>query len=131
MKLLLDTHIWLWSVLEPERLSSRVKRELANLENELWLSSISVWELSFLQRKGRMQLPYDVPGWVATSMKELRLSEAPLTIEIVFAVSSLDFPHADPADHFIASTAKALKLTLVTADTHLIELPGIKVLPNR
>ena len=104
---------------------------MANYENELWLSPMSVWELSFLRRKGRLQMPEDVAAWVATTMEDLRLVEAPLTIEVALAVSSLDFPHGDPADHFIASTAKVFNLTLVTADEDLINLPGIRVMANR
>jgi PIN domain nuclease of toxin-antitoxin system len=131
MRLLLDTHIWLWSALEPHRISRRVAREISDQENELWLSPISVWELTFLHRKGRARTPQDIPTWVASSMEELRLTEAPLTIEVALAVSSLDFPHGDPGDHFLAATAKVFDLTLVTADTNLINLAGIQVLPNR
>jgi PIN domain nuclease of toxin-antitoxin system len=131
MKLLLDTHIWLWSSLEPHRILRRVAKELLDQENELWLSPISVWELTFLHRKGRAKTPQDIPTWVAGSMQELRLTEAPLTIEVALAVSALDFPHGDPADHFLAATAKVFDLTLVTADANLIDLRGIKVLANR
>jgi PIN domain nuclease of toxin-antitoxin system len=46
-------------------------------------------------------------------------------------ISSINFPHDDPADHFLAATAKVLDLTIVTADEHLIHLPGIRVLANR
>lgn len=131
MRLLLDTHIWLWSALQPHRISRRVAKELSHLENELWLSPISIWELTFLHRKGRTKTPQDIPSWVARSMEELRLTEAPLTIEVALAVSSLDFPHGDPADHFLAATAKVFDLTLVTSDANLINLDGIRVLSNR
>jgi PIN domain nuclease of toxin-antitoxin system len=130
MKLLLDTHIWLWSALEPHRISSRVAKELSDEKNELWLSPISVWELTFLHRKGRAQTPHDIPAWVANSMKELRLTEAPLTIEVSLTISALDFSHGDPADHFLAATAKVFDLTLVTADQNLLGLKGIRVLAN-
>lgn len=122
---------WLWSALQPSRISRRVAKELSDQENELWLSPISVWELTFLHRKGRAKTPQDIPAWVASSMGELRLTEAPLTIEIASAVSTLDFPHGDPADHFLAATAKVFNLTLVTADAELTRLPGIHVLANR
>ena len=131
MRLLLDTHIWLWSVLEPERIARRVERALADPTNELWLSPISVGELIVLLRKGRLALPKDLSSWVMQTMTDLDLSEAPLTVEVALAVSSLNFPHGDPADHFIAATAKLLDLTLVTADAYLIGLPGIRVLANR
>ena len=131
MRLLLDTHIWLWSALEPDRISRRVARELTAQANELWLSPISVWELTFLYRKGRAKTPQDIATWVANSVDELRLTEAPITIEVALALSALDFPHGDPADHFLAATARVFDLTLVTADRNLIGLPGIRVMANR
>ena len=131
MKLLLDTHIWLWSALEPDRISRRVARALASKANELWLSPISVWELTFLHRKGRANTPQDIATWVADSMDELKLIEAPITIEVALAVSMLDFPHGDPGDHFLAASAKIFNLTLVTGDRNLIDLPGMRVMANR
>ena len=131
MKLLLDTHIWLWSALEPHRLTRRVVKALADPANALWLSPVSVAELIVLLRKKRFELPSDDAAWVAKTMQDLHLTEAPLTIEVALAISSLNFPHGDPSDHFLAATAKVFDLTLVTADEHLIRLPGIRVLANR
>ena len=131
MKLLLDTHMWLWSVLEPQRLTRRVEKALADPANELWLSPVSVAELTVLLRKGRLTLPHDIQTWVTKTVQDLQLIEAPLTIEVALAISSINFPHGDPADHFLAATAKVFDLTLVTADEHLTELSGIHVLPNR
>jgi len=131
VKLLLDTHIWLWSMLEPQRLTRRVEKALADPANELWLSPVSVAELTVLLRKGRLTLPHDIQTWVAKTVEDLQLTEAPLTIEVALAISSMSFPHGDPADHFLSATAKVFNLTLVTADLHLINLPGIQILPNR
>lgn len=131
MKLLLDTHIWVWSVMEPHRLSRRVSRELQDEENELWLSPVSVWELTILQRKRRLNMPPDLPSWVAASVKDLELTEAPLTIDVALAVLSMDFPHGDPADHLLAASAKVFDLTLVTADQNLIRARDFQVLANR
>lgn len=131
MKLLLDTHIWLWSSLEPERLTRRVNKALADPANELWLSPVSVGELIVLLRKGRLTLPNDVAAWVARTMQDLELNEAPLTVEVALAISSIDIPHGDPADHFLAASAKVFDLTLVTSDERLIDLAGIRVLANR
>jgi PIN domain nuclease of toxin-antitoxin system len=131
VKLLLDTHIWLWSTLEPQRVTRRVEKALADPVNELWLSPISVGELIVLLRKGRIRLPNDVNAWVAKTMQDLELTEAPLTVDVALAISSINFPHGDPADHFLAATAKVFDLTLVTADEHLLHLPGIRVLANR
>jgi PIN domain nuclease of toxin-antitoxin system len=128
LKLLLDTHIWLWTVREPERLARRVMSELKNLENELWLSPISVWEALLLRRKGRIQVSGDLDTWLSDSTANLR--EAPLTNEIVVTAELLNL-HADPADRFLAATAKALDLTLVTADERLLGLGDIATLANR
>ena len=100
VKLLLDTHIWLWRALEPQRLTRRVSRALADPANELWLSPVSVGELIVLLRKGRLTLPGDVAAWVAKTMEDLQLSEATFTVEVAFAISSINFPHGDPADTF-------------------------------
>jgi PIN domain nuclease of toxin-antitoxin system len=64
-------------------------------------------------------------------MQDLQLTEAPLTVEVALAISTINFPHGDPADHFLAATAKVFDLTLVTSDEHLIHLPGLHVLSNR
>ena len=129
MRLLLDTHIWLWSLLEPSRLGPRVQRELVNHQNELWLSPISTWEALLLNAKGRFRLPADVRGWIAQATANLH--EAPLTHEIAIAAQQLSLPHQDPADRFLAGTAQVLGLTLVTADKRLLGLGEIRTLANR
>lgn len=131
MKLLLDTHIWIWSSSQPERLSARVARQLDNLENEIWLSPVSIWELRVLHDKGRVRLIPNAVSWISDNLTRLKIREAPLTFEVALAVSSLNLPHNDPADGFIAATAKIFGLTLVTADEQLAKLRDIAVLPNR
>lgn len=131
MKLLLDTHIWVWSVLDPGRLSARVTRQLVNPENEIWLSAVSVWELRLLHDKGRLKLMPDAVSWINDNLTRLNIREAPLTFEVALAISSLNLPHNDPADGFIAATAKVFGLTLVTADEQLARLKDIAVLSNR
>lgn len=132
MDLLLDTHIWLWSVGNPKQLTARVARELANPSNQLWLSPVSVWELQLLRRKKRIELDeVDVEVWVRKTLEKLQLNEATLTIDVALEVSKLNLPHGDPADHFLVASAKVFGLTLVTADERLIHSAGVSVLPNR
>ena len=131
MKLLLDTHIWIWLVLEPARLSRRVARALDDAENQLWLSPISVWELLMLAQKGRVQLNEDAAAWTRRISEQLQLHEAPLTTEVALETSSLSLVHSDPSDRLIAASAKVFELTLVTADAKLIAAPGIQVMANR
>lgn len=128
MNLLLDTHIWLWSQLEPARIGRRLASELSPSVNELWLSPVSVWEALTLMQKGRVEVK-DPLAWVERAADQMR--EAPLTQEIVRTSLALHLPHADPADRFLAATAKVLNLTLVTADRELLGLGEIASLANR
>ncbi|MGB8989483.1 MAG: type II toxin-antitoxin system VapC family toxin [Candidatus Sulfotelmatobacter sp.] len=128
MNLLIDTHIWIWSKLEPKRIGKRAAEELSKSGNELWLSPISVWEALALMQKGRIRVENPL-AWVERAADQLR--EAPLTQEIVRTSFALALPHADPADRFLAATAKVLKLTLVTADQRLLGLGEIASLANR
>ena len=129
MRLLLDTHIWLWSLREVTRLGAGVRNALRNPENELWLSPISSWEALILHEKGRVHLVGDLDDWVADSTAPFL--EAPLTHEIVRISRMLPLPQRDPADRFLAATAKVLDLTLVTADANLLGLGEIATLGNR
>ena len=131
MKFLLDTHIWLWSLLEPGRLTRRVARELTNPANELWLSPISVWELLVLVRKGTVVLKEDSDAWIRKAMQAAPLREATLTHEIALETREIILSHRDPADYFLAATAKVFGLTLITADGNLIRSRAVRVLANR
>jgi PIN domain nuclease of toxin-antitoxin system len=129
LKLLLDTHIWLWGLQDPTRLGNRILHELRNPANELWLSPISTWEALTLNAKGRIQLPTDLSRWLREAT--VRFREAPLTHEIALSAGLLPLPHHDPADRFLAATAQVLGLTLVTADANLLGLGDISTLANR
>lgn len=130
MKLLLDTHIWIWSLLEPGRLSGRVARALQNQANEIWLSPLSIWELLVLVEKGRIVLQVRVDEWIAQALKAAPFTEAPLTTEVALATREIKLAHRDPVDAFLTATAKVFELTLVTADARLLATKGIRLLPN-
>jgi PIN domain nuclease of toxin-antitoxin system len=129
LKLLLDTHIWLWSLEDHKRLGKRVLEELRNPSNQLWLSPISTWEVLTLNARGRLRLPADFGAWITQATA--RFMEAPLTHEIAVAARRLPWDHKDPADRFLAATAQVLRLTLVTADLALLGLGDISTLANR
>jgi PIN domain nuclease of toxin-antitoxin system len=129
LKLLLDTHIWIWSLADPRQLSRRVQDELEDKSNELWLSPVSTWEVFLLHSKGRIHLHGNAREWVTRATMYMR--EAPLTHEIVALAQESPLAHQDPADRFLAATAAVLGLTLVTADHRLLGLGTIATLANR
>lgn len=126
MKILLDTHIWVWFITGSPRL--RILETLEDINNELWLSPLSVWEVLTLHRKGRIALDRDPVEWVRQAIAGTK--EAPLTHEIALVAQQLRL-HQDPADRFLVATAQVLNLTLVTADERLLGLGNIKTLANR
>ena len=128
MKLLLDTHIWLWLTIDPKRLGPRTAQILDDKQNELWLSPISTWEALTLHQKGKVHLHGDLSEWVANAVSATKL--APFTHEV--ALAGRQFPYnQDPADRFLCATALILDLTLVTADEKLLSLANIRTLANR
>lgn len=131
MKLLLDTHIWLWGLLEPDRLSGPVQAALADADNQIWLSPISVWEALMLVERGRLAVTMPAAEWVERMVQALPRREAPFTHEIAIASRQLTLAHQDPADRFLAATARVLGLTLVTADERLLHSTEYAVLANR
>lgn len=132
MRLLLDTHIWIWSLVDPNRLTSDVRSALADADHELWLSSISVWEALVLIRKGRLKVrDTDGQAWMTEALGRAPLREATITHAIAVASEQLELDHWDPADRFIAATAQVLEATLITADKRLIEFADISVMANR
>ena len=76
MNLLLDTHIWLWSLLDPDRLSDRTRNELTDPANTLALSPVSVWEALVLAEKGRVLLHPDPWSWIRTALTVKPMREA-------------------------------------------------------
>jgi PIN domain nuclease of toxin-antitoxin system len=119
VKLLLDTHIWLWYALGDPQLSDNLRSTIASDTTELWLSPISIWEVLLLAEKGRISLQYDTTTWIDQSVKSLAICEALLNRQIAVLSRQIDLPHQDPADRFIAATAVHYQLQLATVDTHL------------
>ena len=133
MNLLLDTHIWLWSHAEPDRLSKRVAGALTDDLNQLWLSPISIWEFLLLTERGRVRVRGGTPPaeWVERRCRArpctMRHSPGGGRAQPVGAPGSQGF-----ADRFLAATGKTVyELTLVTADDRLLRGKGFRTLANR
>ena len=130
-KLLLDTHILLWSLLEPERLSDSITRELENSANEIWISPITTWEIIILAEKGRVELNAEPVTWMKNVLNSMPFQQATVNHEVAMQSRLIKLPHQDPADRFIAASAVVYDLILVTADNYLIKAAkSYAVLPN-
>jgi PIN domain nuclease of toxin-antitoxin system len=130
MRFLLDTHIWLWSLREPHKLTSEVHQALGDPGNSRFLSAISIWEVTILLEKKRIVLHEDFAQWFIRTTKDLGLTEVGLGWKVAHQMRYILPNHGDPADRFLAATAIAYDLILVTADQKLMSVPGLKVLAN-
>jgi PIN domain nuclease of toxin-antitoxin system len=130
MRFLLDTHIWLWSSREPQKLSSQVHQALSDPENGRFLSPVSIWEALLLIEKKKLEMHEDFRKWYARTVEDLALEEAAVTWRVVHEMRSILPHHSDPADRFLAATAISYDLVLITADQKLMAVPGLKVLAN-
>ena len=128
MRLLLDTHVILWSAAQPEKIPLKVCEELENESNELWFSPISVWEILLLAEKGRIALKGDHKKRIRKMFQELPLREAVINQEVAIQSRYIDLPHQDPPDRFLAATALVYDLVLVTADRRLFDSKRFSVL---
>lgn len=126
MKLLLDTHVWLWSLIAPERLGAEAVAALEDPENRLYLSPVSVWEALLLAERGRIELTEDPRVWVVKVLSEIPMYEAPLTFQVALDSREVRLPHDDPADRFLAATARTQDLILLTADQRLLDCADIQ-----
>ena len=130
MKLLLDTHIWIWALHTPEKLGRRVRRELQRASNELYLSPVSIWEAHHLVRRKRLRIRQGFAPWLDDVMAQVPLREAPFTLAVARDASRIKLPQSDLGDIFLAATALVFDLTLVTADSQLLACSWLKTLPN-
>jgi PIN domain nuclease of toxin-antitoxin system len=125
MKLLLDTHIVLWSAAGSEKLPKKIGAALNDSQNQLFYSPASVWEVLVLVDKGRMSKVSNKERFVEKLFEGL--TEAPMNTHVAIASRTIEFPHQDPGDRFIGATAFVYGLTLVTTDEKLLKTPGLNV----
>ena len=125
MNVLLDTHVWLWSLADESRLAPAVRRLLAAGDTGIWLSPVSLWEALILAERGRVDFGMDVDRWITAATTGIGIREAPLTFEIARESRRIRLGTEDPADRFLAATARLLDLTLVTADRRLLRSKAV------
>jgi PIN domain nuclease of toxin-antitoxin system len=123
MKLLLDTHLLLWGVSEPRRLSPTARLLVEDGSNELIFSAVSTWEISIKGALGRPNFAVDARVLRRTLLDQ-GFDELSITSEHAMYVVSLPALHKDPFDRLLVAQATVEGVTLVTADTLIANYPG-------
>lgn len=120
-KLLLDTHVWVWSVLGNTKLLKSFQTHLnqALAFQNVFLSPMSIWEIGMLAEKGRLNFGMDVLEWVNQVLNSASWQVTPITAQIAIRSTRLNV-HGDPVDRILLATASELRATLVTCDKKLL-----------
>jgi PIN domain nuclease of toxin-antitoxin system len=116
MKLLLDTHVFIWMHGDPDRLSSRARKLLVDADSELYLSVVVAWELGIKIARERLTLPEPLDEYVMSRAHRARMSLLSIDLGHVLEAVTLPPHHADPFDRMLVAQARAESLTLMTAD---------------
>lgn len=128
MRVLLDTHVWLWSLLDPDQLAPAIRELIESGDHELLLSAITPWEVLLLHERGRLDLGAEPARWLDFALAEYAVTEVPIDRAIAVASRRVELPHRDPADRFLAATALLHGLVLATHDEALLRAPAIDTL---
>jgi PIN domain nuclease of toxin-antitoxin system len=116
MRLLLDTHIFLWWELEPEKLSSAALVCLEAEENQLIISMASIWEMQIKIQLGKLQLKRGLADVINRQRKENGLAVLPVEISYIIALEKLPSFHKDPFDRMLIAQAMTENIAIITAD---------------
>ncbi len=117
MRVLLDTHVWLWMVAAPERLSKKGRSIVIAAENELVLSAASAWEIAIKFALGRLKLPETPGSYIPRLMARTSVTELPIQVRHALHVATLPKHHRDPFDRVLVAQAQLEDLPILTTNT--------------
>ncbi|RLT41431.1 MAG: type II toxin-antitoxin system VapC family toxin, partial [Chloroflexi bacterium] len=123
MKLLLDTHTFIWWDLEPGQLSPRGLSLCQNASNQMVLSVASVWEMQIKIQLGKLQFPKPLRQMIAEQQEANQMEILPVALEHVLALAGLPMLHKDPFDRLIIAQAKTEAITLLSRDPRMAAYP--------
>jgi PIN domain nuclease of toxin-antitoxin system len=121
MRFLLDTHVWLWTLVSPQRIPADTRELLTEPENGLVLSAASSWEIAIKWRLGKLPLPEPPAQFIPPRL--VRDGIEPLSVQHHHAQAVAELPehHSDPFDRLLIAQARIERLILVTADPKLLD----------
>jgi len=132
VKLLLDTHVWIWSQEEVGKLGRRSTESLVDSETGLFVSTVSTLEIARLVEVGTIELSGKLGSWVEGSLDSLFCSTIEISHEIAGAAYALPQGlHRDPADRILVATARLNGLTLLTADQRILDYRHVQTFDAR
>lgn len=123
MKLLLDTHVFIWWFNEPDKLSKKVLTACEDNTNELTLSVASIWEMQVKMQLGKLRLTHSIKDLISTHQATYDLRILPIDLDHVLALDDLPVHHRDPFDRILIAQANAENQVIITKDQIFKEYP--------
>jgi PIN domain nuclease of toxin-antitoxin system len=124
MRVLLDTHILLWTLADDQKLSRKARRLIEDA-NEVYISAATFWELAIRISLGKLEADLDE---IRDSCRESGLIELPVAVEHAMAIRELDSYHRDPFDRILVATAITEPMRLLTADSMVAKYTSLAIL---
>lgn len=116
MRLLLDTHVIIWSAGNPEKLSPRVRKLLIDTKNFWVVSMVTVWELQIKSQLVKLNLSLSLPNFIETQQRVNNLQILPIELTHIYALEALPSHHRDPFDRILIAQAIVEKMPLLSID---------------
>jgi PIN domain nuclease of toxin-antitoxin system len=116
MKLLLDTNAFIWLNDAPDRIPQPTMAMLADSDNELLFSLVSVWEMQIKMQLGKLRLQAPLPKILQMQQSENGLKMLPIRIDHIWALENLPHHHRDPFDRLLITQAQVEDIAVVTSD---------------
>lgn len=128
MRVLLDTHVWLWWISAPDKLSKDALRLIADRRNEVLLSAASSWEIAIKHRLGRLKLPEPPDRFVPPRLARDGIAALPISHAHALEVSNLPLHHRDPFDRLLIAQSRIEGIPVMTGDGAFLDYE-VEVVP--
>ena len=119
MKYLLDTCVLLYATIDTTKLSKTCKKTLENSNNQLYLSIVSIWEITIKRSRKRLTLSESTQRFIDNAINDLGIEILQVELSHIFQIEKLPFLHSDPFDRMLISQAKVEDLTILTNDKEI------------
>lgn len=118
MNYLLDTHVLLWTLIDPNKVPQAMRQVIEDTENRVWFSAASIWEIAIKHSLGRADFPVE-PAIIWKAARETGLEELAVTAEHSVGVDTLPWLHRDPFDRLLVAQARSAGMNLLSLDAHV------------
>lgn len=127
MKILLDTHIFLWFIDEDIRLNALWRKDINNPDNQIFLSVVSVWECIIKNQIGKLNFPKKPEIYLPQKRKEYLIKSLPVHEDSLYHLSKLPLLHKDPFDRLLISQSLRDNLMIMTEDSTILKYPNLNI----